>query len=137
VPYDQLKTTAATLRRLQQTISQNPNGMMLLFGVMGSQVSSESKLLQTCSMRDLVADARQQADRVAAAVGLIAGPILGMSDGNPGGPPAVAATLELFPLMDPVTGEVIYPTVPTILTRGVPDPFDCTAEIKFRLLRYQ
>jgi hypothetical protein len=137
VPFDKLKVTAATLRRLQQTVSQNPNSMMLSFGVLGSQVSSESKLSQTCSISDLVSDARRQADQVAAAAGLMAGPILGMSDGNSGEPSPTAATIELFPLTDPLTGEVIYPTAPTILTRPVPDPFSCIAEIKFRLLRYQ
>jgi hypothetical protein len=137
VPFDQLKTTAATIVRLRQTISQNPNGMMLLFTALGSQVSSESKLLQTCSMPDLVADARLQADRVAAAAGLVAGPILAMSDGNSGEPSPAAATIELIPLTDPVTGEELYPTVPTILSRAVPDPLDCTVEIKFRLLRFR
>ena len=137
VPFDKLKTTAATLRRLQQTVSQNPNGMMLSFGVLESRVSSESKRLQTCSLPDLVADARRQADRVAAAAGLMAGPIVAMSYGNSTESSSPGPTFELFRLVDPVTGRVDYPREPAILTRGVPDPFDCTAEIKFRLLRYQ
>ena len=137
VPFDKLKATAATLRRLQQTVSHNPNGMMLSFGVPESRVSSESKRSQTCSLPDLVADARQQADRVAAAAGLMAGPILAMSDGNSTESSSPAPTIELFRLVDPTTGRVNYPTDPTILIRGVPDPFDCTAEITFRLLRYQ
>ena len=90
-----------------------------------------------CSLPDLVADARRQADRVAAAAGLVAGPILAMSDGNSTESSSPAPTFELFQLVDPTTGRVTYPSEPTILTRGVPDPFNCTAEITFRLLRYQ
>lgn len=137
VPFSKMKTTASTLALLRQTFPNNGKGMMLDFLVQGSQVSSDAMHAYGCAVQDLVTDARLEAEEVASAAQLFVGPILAMSDGASNEAPPAPVTYEILHIVDPITGQVSYPAVPTILTRTAPDPFDCTAEIKFKLLRYQ
>lgn len=79
VPISQLKSTLAALTALKQTITQKNSGMSLSFTVIGTQVSTELEQSQTCSVPDLVAEARAQAQKLANAAGVTMGGILAMS----------------------------------------------------------
>ncbi len=136
VPFSRMKTTASALALLRQTLPKNGKGMTLDFLVQGSQVSSQAMQAYTCVVQDLVTDARLEAAQVAHAAQLFVGPILAMSDGASNEAPAAPATFEILHIVDPITGQVLYPVVPTILTRTAPDPTTCAVDVKFRLLRY-
>lgn len=79
VPIAQLKATVTTLTNLQKTITQNNSGLTLSFQVAGTQVSPQLQQSQTCSMTDLLTDARAQAQKIASAAGVILGDVLAMS----------------------------------------------------------
>lgn len=79
VPIAKTKDTVATLTTLQQSLAQDNAGMRLTFSVQGTQVSLPLQQSQSCSMADLITDARGQAQKLAAAAGLTLGSILAMS----------------------------------------------------------
>jgi hypothetical protein len=79
VPFSKMKDTVTALTSLQQSIAQANNGLMLSFQVQGSSVSAALQQSQTCSIPDLLADARTQAQKLADAAGLTLGSILAMS----------------------------------------------------------
>lgn len=79
VAISQIKATAASLTSLQQNIAQKNNGLTLSFRVSGTQVSPQLQQSQTCSVSDLVSDARAKAQKLANAAGVNLGNILAMS----------------------------------------------------------
>jgi uncharacterized protein YggE len=83
VPLSNLTATIASLNNLEQTIAQNNSGLILTFTVEGSQVSQASQQQQQsqpCSNADLIADATAQAQKLAAAAGMILGPVIKLSN---------------------------------------------------------
>ena len=129
-PLTKMKATIASLTALQQSIVQNNSGMMLMFQVQGSQVSSDLIQSQACSMKDLVSDARAQAQGVVAAAGLAIGPIIALSNLTSG---AVSNQVLSPPTFASRIGTSL---LQILLTVPRSSPFNCSLEVKFKLLRY-
>ena len=83
VPFSRNKDILATLNTLQQSIAKKNNGTALSFYIQGAQSSMQSQ--QTCSVPDLLTDARAQAQKLAAGAGVSVGNILAMSSPVGGG----------------------------------------------------
>jgi hypothetical protein len=79
VPLAKMKDTIDKLAALQKTITQNNSGMTLAFSVYGLQVSADLARSQTCTVTDLLSDARSQAQNLATAANLYLGSVLAMS----------------------------------------------------------
>lgn len=84
VPTDltSLKAEFATLTTLQQTVAAKKNGMSVSFSVQGTQVSQKAAQSQTCSLSDLMSDARTQAAKLASAASMTVGQVLAVSGGT-------------------------------------------------------
>jgi uncharacterized protein YggE len=80
VPLARLKDDLATVNAAQQTIGKQNSGLAFSFYIEGTQASDQAQQSQPCPESDLMAEARTQAQKVAAAAGVIAGPILTISD---------------------------------------------------------
>ena len=132
VPLAKMKA-AASLASLQRSIGTDNPGLALSFGVQGGQVSPEL-MQQSCSMKDLVADAQAQAQKIAAAAGLSAGPLISIS--SAGSTPQFARASIAFRSGDFTVGAII-PAERIFLYSTVLAAPNCSAEIKFKLLRYQ
>jgi uncharacterized protein YggE len=78
-PLTKTKDTIAMLTTLQQNISQKNQSLKLSFSIQGTQVSTQQQQSQTCSISDLLADARSQAQKLADAGGLSLNAILAIS----------------------------------------------------------
>jgi len=72
-----LKSTLAALTTLQQSVAAKNDGTSVSFSVQGTQVSSKLAQQQTCSLPDLISDARSQAAKLAA--NLTVGSVLAVS----------------------------------------------------------
>ncbi len=120
VPIAKIKDTAATLANLQKSIAQQKNGVALTFSVQGTQVSQALQQSQPCSIPDLLADARAQAQKLADAAGQSLGPILAMSSAT--------------------SGNIGLPTVSVsrlgLTSSSFSIPFICSLTVKFGLTRY-
>ncbi|HLJ44965.1 MAG TPA: SIMPL domain-containing protein [Bryobacteraceae bacterium] len=81
-PFAKMKDTISTLNALQKSIGQNDSGLTLQFQIQGAQVSQQLAQMQNCPQADLIADARNQAAKLAAAAGLSIGNILAISAGT-------------------------------------------------------
>ena len=79
VPISQLKATAASLSSLQQSIASKNAGLTLSFRVRGTQTSPQLLQSQTCSISDLMSDARAQAQKLASATGFNLSYVVSMS----------------------------------------------------------
>jgi uncharacterized protein YggE len=79
VALSDMKSTVTKLTMLQQSVAKANSGMTLSFSVQGTQVSPQVAQSQTCSLPDLVSDARAQAQKIASAAGMALGAILAMS----------------------------------------------------------
>ena len=79
VPLSKIKDTSALLTSLQKSIVQNNSGLTLSFSLQGTQVSAQAQQSVTCSVTDLLSDARTQAPKIAEASVLTLGPILAIS----------------------------------------------------------
>jgi uncharacterized protein YggE len=79
-PLASLKSALAPLVAAQQTIAKQNSGLALSFYIEGAQVSAQAHQAQPCSQSDLMSDARTQAEKVAVAAGVTAGPVLSISD---------------------------------------------------------
>ena len=107
-PLAKIKDTITLLTSLQQSIANKHSGLTLTFGLQGFQASA-----QNCSLSDLIADARAQAQKLADAGGVSVGNVLaissptgtsslnaiqaaplGASTSPPSGPPACAVTVK-------------------------------------------
>jgi uncharacterized protein YggE len=126
VPLPKLAPTIGSLLNLQQSIAQNNSGLTLTFYAGGTQVSPMSQQLQqsqSCSNSDLISDATAQAQKLAAAAGLVLGPIL---------------RLSTVPLIRPsaVPG-VVYNSIPgdfaELLLAPIPPSLTCSLVVQFQL----
>ncbi len=117
-PLSKIKETAASLATLQQNIARQHGGLSLSFSVQGTTVSPQLLQSQPCSLPDLLADARAQAQKLAGAAGFTADTILAMSS-------ATAATAGAAAIN---TGLSIF---------LAPSPVPCTITVKFSLARFQ
>lgn len=99
VPWSKMKDTIAMLTALQKSIAQKNSGLTLTFSVQGAQVSQQLAQSQTCSVSDLLADARKQAQKLADAAGLFLGGVLAMSGSTStsSGSPASLSALAPVP----------------------------------------
>jgi hypothetical protein len=78
-PISKLADTAALLRTVQQSIVSMNKAWIMSFGVQGTQVSLPLQQSQVCSVADLIADARLQAQKLAGAAGMTLGNVLALS----------------------------------------------------------
>ena len=126
VLFAKVPSTIATLTGLQDGVRGVVNNVS--FGVQGTQVSEQARQAQSCKEADLISDAQAQAQKLAVAAGYSLGPILWLADGTGG--QSAGAPLTVVPV--PVFG-----TVAAILSllQSAP-PMNCTAVVKFRLLRF-
>ncbi len=85
VSLSQLKDTLLALVNLQNKIGQKGNALTMTFFLQGTQVSPPVLQSQQCPIPDLLADARAQAQTLAAAAGFFLGPVIAMSTGGPAG----------------------------------------------------
>jgi len=74
-PLSKLNQTIATLTALEHTLRQNQSGMLLSFSFTGTQSSAPA----ACNLAALIPAARTQAQTIASAAGLNAGPLLALS----------------------------------------------------------
>jgi uncharacterized protein YggE len=114
-----MKETVAQLTSLQQSVPKKNKDLQVAFSVQGTQVSPQLAQSQTCSVADLIADARAQAQKYASASGLAVGSILAMSSTSVTSAPIVVGALLGLPQ-------------PFLQSTPVP----CAVTIKFALLRY-
>jgi hypothetical protein len=130
VPLTKINATIALLITLQQSMVKNNSGMSLTFQLQGAYVSSEAYQSQSCSAKDLVADAQAQAQKVAAAAGFAVGSIIAISDGS-----SSATAVYTFAAR---SGDFAFANWinPTGFWFNTAAP-SCTIEVKFKLLRYQ
>jgi hypothetical protein len=105
-----MKATAGTLTAVQQSVAGKKNGMSVLISVVGTQVSQRLAQSQSCSMADLLADARAQAQKMASAAGLSVGAVLSISSAT-GTSAAANAVLGLGVFVSPVSQPVCSITV--------------------------
>jgi len=91
------------LSALQQNIVGKNNGLSVSFSVQGTQASAQAQ--QTCSLSDLVADARARAQKVADAGGVSLGSILALSSASPSFTTTQVASLGALgaPALTPVS----------------------------------
>lgn len=74
-----MKSTIGLLSAVQASIGKTNNGMSLAFSIQGTQVSPQLQQSQTCSLSDLIDDARAQGRKMAGAAGMSLGLIQAMS----------------------------------------------------------
>ena len=134
VPLSKMKATLASLAALQQSVSASKAGLTMSFDIAGSRQSNQS---QSCSMPDLIADAKAQAQRLASAAGLTAGPILAMSESVPAAIPAGRAGIIQFSTGFAVPNVAQFVPLKTFLLGAVTPAQTCAMVVKFQLLRYQ
>ena len=113
VPFSRNKDILSTLSNLRQTIANKNNGAGLSFYFQGTQSSAQSQ--QTCSVSDLLTDARAQAQKLAAGAGVSVGNILAMSS-------PVGAGFASVPGLGPSSVPSAVPV--------------CTLTVKFALSRF-
>ena len=133
-PLSKMKATLASLAEQQQSVSASKSGLTMSFGVAGSRSSGQS---QSCSMPDLIADAKAQAQKLASAAGLTAGPILAMSESEPAAIPAGRVGIIQFSGAFAVPNVSQFVPVKTFLLGAVAPAQTCALVVKFQLLRYQ
>ncbi len=126
-PITTLKNTIAALELLKQVIGKKNAGWRVDYSGWGTQVSSRLRDSQQCSLSDLIADARLQAQKMANATGATVGPILAVSDGSSASP--AFGTSGLFLVADVRLGTANFITQRPPLT--------CSVVVKFSLLPSQ
>jgi len=115
VPLSQAKETVAALQALR-----------LQFQMTGAGVSDDVLSPNRCSMSDLIADARTQAERLARAVGSCVGPVLAVAD-SPSAEPFPASFAGAFVFVSPLPG---FPRGPFFQTSTT---LNCSLTVKFGL----
>ena len=71
-----MKSAAGLLSAVQKTIAGSGKGFTMSFGLQGARVSQQAQQAQPCSLQDLVADARAQAQRLASGTGASVGAVM-------------------------------------------------------------
>jgi uncharacterized protein YggE len=136
VPFSTMKETLAALTGLQQTIPQKNSGLNMSFSLGGLQVSPQLLASQQCSNRDLIADARAQAEKLAHAAGFAVGSILTISK-----PMSVVPTAALlYPQLaagTPTIRAALPGSAYTFATYPAPQPttLSCSLQVEFAMLR--
>ncbi len=126
VPFAKVSSTVTTLTGLRDGVRGVINNVS--FGVQGTQVSEQARQAQSCKEADLIADAQAQAQKLADAAGFSVGPMLSLTDGSGSQTPGAVVRASI-PVLIPVTGFLL-------LLQQPPPPLNCTATVKFRLLRF-
>jgi hypothetical protein len=137
VPFSKMKETAMALASLQQTIAQKNSGLSVSVGLPALSVSPELQASQKCSNRDLVADARAQAEKLASAAGLAVGSILSIAPGGnlvgvgvPGSGPNVGYISEYVSVGKTGTG------ITSTTTNGSQaSSLSCSLQVEFAVVR--
>jgi len=130
VPLATVKSTIAALDSLMQTIGGKNSGWSLQFYGTGLQVSQEALATQQCSIPALIADARAQAQKTAAATGVALGPIVAISDGQ-----SAPAATPVVVWGGVVSGEIFSGLI--FLSPAPSPPPACSVVVKFSLLPNQ
>jgi uncharacterized protein YggE len=86
-----LKAAIDALSAAQKSIAQTKIGFAMTFGIRNTEVSPKAQQAQACSMADLIADARAQAQKLAAVAATGAGQILAISGATSGPEPGIAS----------------------------------------------
>lgn len=92
-PLTSTTATVAMLTTLQQNIAQQNPSLKLSFSIQGTQVSAQQQQSQPCSISDLLANAKSQAQTLANAGGLALGRIIAIS-GVGSNPPYCSITVS-------------------------------------------
>ncbi len=121
VPFSKMKDTVSALTSLQQSLAQANNGLTLSFQVQGTTVSAALQQSQTCSIPDLIADARAQAQKLADAAGLNLGSILALSGSTS---PPVPNSIPSVQLVGFVSSNILT------------TPHFCAVTVKFAVTRF-
>jgi len=124
VPLTQASATTTLLAQLEQK-----SGGVVSFNVQGTQVSEALQQAQPCSQTALVADARSQAQTLAAAAGYTVGPVLAVSDGSGAQTPSSVPT---YVYSNFIVGQFL--AIEQNFVTGPPTA--CTAVVKFQLYSY-
>ena len=74
-----MRSTIGLLAAVQKSMVQSKPAFSMSFGVQGTQVSQQAQQTQPCSLPDLVADARAQAQKMAGAASASVGAVLAMT----------------------------------------------------------
>jgi hypothetical protein len=119
VPLTKTKDTVAALTAVQQNIAQNNKSLKLSFSIQGTQVSQQLLQSQTCSLPDLLTDARTQAQKLADASGVTLGAILAMSS------PASSVATAAYPINTGISFSSTFASAPCVVT------------VKFAVTRFQ
>jgi hypothetical protein len=105
VPISKLADTASLLKTVQQNVVSNNKSWTMSFSVQGTQVSLPLQQSQVCSVADLVADARLQAQKLAGAAGMTLGNVLALSGSTsmtqPGSGVYLGSSLSSFLVSSP------------------------------------
>jgi hypothetical protein len=105
VPISKLADTAYLLKTVQQSIVSMNKAWAMSFNVQGTQVSLPLQQSQVCSVADLIADARLQAQKLAGAAGMTLGNVLALSGSTsmtqPGSGVYIGSSLSSFLVSSP------------------------------------
>ena len=110
-PISKMKDTVTALAALQQRLNTKDSALRFSFSAEGTTVSQQLQQSQTCSLADLIASARTQAQALTNAAGLTLGGILAISG---------ASTVTTGPG-----------------SSSAVDASPCSLTVKFAVLRYQ
>lgn len=110
-PVSKIKDTTVMLTALQQKLVTAGGGLSLSFSVQGTQVSAQAQPSQACDLAALIADARTQAQKLAAPAGLSPGAILGITGSTSSSLPSPCSLTVRFAL-----GTTSGPTGPNTVT---------------------
>lgn len=147
VPFAKLKDATSNLAALQQKIGQTIPGSTLTFSVIGTGISPQLQAAQQCSVTDLMADARVEAQKLASAAGGSIGPILALTDGSLGFASGIVAARRSLPSQIALVSTVVpapagcstttTTTVGSTLftSNAISNPVSCVLVVKFALLR--
>jgi uncharacterized protein YggE len=126
VVFGSMQDTVASLTNLQAVIAHQNTGLVLSFGLQGTQVSAQARQAQQCSPAGLIADAQAQAQKLADAAGFILGPVLAISEAGPAMVPAQAVAFGLIQVPNPLAF-----ISPALISQ--PAPSNCSLTVKFAL----
>ena len=131
VPFSKMRETTGLLARIRDAVAKQNNGLTMTFNVQGTLVSPQLQQSQQCSMPDLLADARSQAQSVANATGFSVGQVLAMSSGQ-------VAQPVLQPRAGNFTSSAFLVGTFSVALFQIPpsSPVICSLTVKFGLLRF-
>lgn len=126
-PLSKIKDTLSAILAAQQSLAKaSPPLTLSSFGAQ-VQVSPDLAKSQSCPEADLIKDAQAQAQKVAAAAGVSAGPILGLTGGTTG--LAAAARLGSFSIINGLD----FSTVSLGVFPGFAPAATCSVSVSFLL----